>query len=109
MTLIERVARVLCAHALRGTSQTPDDVVVYSDQGMEGRSITFPRWEWHTEAARAAIAAMREPTEAMAAAGSEAADEQDKYFCYDASPMVWRDMIDAALAEKPDEHGPPRA
>ena len=46
--------------------------------------------------ARAIIAAMREPTEAMILANSDAAGPDDEQTKRD-----WRAMIDAALAEQP--------
>jgi hypothetical protein len=53
--------------------------------------------------ARAAIAAMREPTEAMVSAGSEAVNgcyslEPGEGFDEPPAPAAWQAMIDAALA-----------
>lgn len=48
-------------------------------------------WEEHTNAARAAITAMREPTRDMCARGSwQRANER----------LMWQEMIDAALEEE---------
>jgi hypothetical protein len=53
------------------------------------------------EVARAAIEAMREPTEAMAKGAWDRAD--DNYLIPEA---VWRAMIDAALSSTPPPHKP---
>ena len=84
MTMIERVARVLCRHS----GSNPD---IYNRWSME------PLWHAYRNEAREILAAMREPTEGMLrsawgiqwdwANGRAAADD-------------WRVMIDAALAEK---------
>jgi len=79
--MVERVARALRrSHTItdygRGTS---------SDDG----------WEAEQDAARANIAAMREPSEAMMAAG-------DQWMIHGrANGSMWKAMIDAALAEPP--------
>lgn len=83
MTMIERVARAI-------------DI-----KQMEGHGVY--------EIARAAIEAMREPTEAMLRAGGD-----EPYLATSGSPLVfaevrdvvapeniWQAMIDAALEEKP--------
>lgn len=49
--------------------------------------------------ARAAIAAMREPTEAMKAAGGFAYMERGGMNARDGSDDIWRAMIDAALKQ----------
>lgn len=55
---------------------------------------------WCETVARAAIAAMREPTEAMLWAGSESIDTCTKLDpCGKAAKHCWSDMIDAALTE----------
>jgi len=91
MTLIERMARAAC------------DAAGY-DWHEEGDGSHYPTGgEWRL-AARAALAAAREPTEAMV----KAADESD-YECYEGIEMSrlgidpaipYRAMIDAALAEE---------
>lgn len=81
MTKLEEVARAIC---------------VARDRPPEN-------WEWYEEAARAAIAALREPTEAMKDAGSD--PHFDIHWCVhaDGRPCevddVWKAMIDALLAE----------
>lgn len=84
--MIERVARAICkAHwRLKGLS----DAVADDEAGNA--------WDLWTEEARAAIAAMRVPTEVMI----QAADECEDYATYYASAeTILGAMIDAALAE----------
>jgi hypothetical protein len=50
------------------------------------------------EMARAAIAAMREPTREMIIAGERVAPAAEGYSMPDDIPDTWRAMIDAALA-----------
>jgi hypothetical protein len=52
----------------------------------------------HTALARAAIAAMREPTEAMVSAGNAAQTEEWGEQVAMDSRVPWRTMIDAAIA-----------
>lgn len=56
-------------------------------------------WNDFEAMARAAIAAMREPTEKMVGAGTDEASNHDMLQT-DAIPEVYRAMIDAALDEK---------
>ena len=94
--MIERVARAIALAAL-------DD---------ETRSVVDPEnWpvaESYCDMARAAIEAMREPTEAMIDAGVNAKRQNvDVYFDGATVPrknverVIYKDMIDAALSEKP--------
>lgn len=76
-TMVEKVARVI------------------ADNAGDGRD--------YTDVARAAIDAMREPTERMISEGESAAKVGIGKCCDDeALPRVWHWMIDAALAEKAD-------
>lgn len=72
--MIERVARALAKQD------------AYPDLPNE------PAWPGWREVARAAIAAMREPTEAMRIKGRYANEMSD-------ATATWRAMIDAALLE----------
>lgn len=76
--------------ALRANARTGDDGGIYIDLWMDGDDI-----------AKSVIAAMREPTEAMLAAGEKC--DEGRYFTEGcAEPdKHWRAMIDAALAQKP--------
>jgi hypothetical protein len=77
--MIERVARALCLR--RGKIDGESDLGDYVER----------HWSCHTEEARDAIAAMREPTEAMVeAAGDAKNSDWDE---------IWHPMIDAALKE----------
>lgn len=103
---IEAVARALCA----AKGQNPDEIrlFVFSRVVGYGAGISpavkpecFSRPSWYTfeSEARAAIAAMREPTEAMLEAGGEAwiayTGDDHEY------EIVWRAMIDFALSPQP--------
>ena len=84
--LIERVARAICAVA-KGPEYA--DVECYGETGERWR----PWWHVFIPEARAAIAAMREPTEAMVTAGAPfamMAEGDEAGLCYQA-------MIDKAL------------
>lgn len=80
--MIERVARAQCAvHGL-----DPD----YTFRSLEAGKEVVVQWHLHIKMAKAAIEAMREPTDRMRLAGSFAQDTP--WSIYDA-------MIDAALAD----------
>lgn len=86
--MIERVARALAVKA---------------DRQLQARGILMvagTNWKDKLAEARSAIAAMREPTEAMAAAG---VDSGAMWCCdfVDTCNEVWTEMIDAALADDP--------
>ena len=92
MTMVERVSRVLCAR----NSGNPDALIprAYLDAGATG---DLPAWREWEEDARAAIAAMREPVGAMNPANWVGEQQRGE---------VWRDCIDAALAEPQDGREP---
>lgn len=83
-SMIERVARALC----RCRASQPDYVLGWSSVDQE---VHYCWNEW-VEEARAAIQAMRTPTEAMVDAGYRAAGPP---------PSQYVAMTDAALKEKP--------
>ena len=60
---------------------------------------TNPQQEWWRTMARAAIAAMREPTAAMINAGGDAMPAAEGYDLHADCVRPWRAMIDAVLAE----------
>jgi len=85
MSMIEKVARALCAG-------DPDDTL------QVGPNVGRPRWTQHTPQARAAIEAMREPTEGMEVAGSNAMNfEPFEPDSLQAARAGWKAMIQAAL------------
>lgn len=95
--MVERVARAICVVA-----KGPDypDADYYGKPGDPWRKW----WESFVPEARAAIAAMREPTEAMREAALDA--DLDIYWGYMAEGPgkpgdVWRAMIGAALPPSP--------
>ncbi len=74
--MVERVARAMCM----ADGEIPD---------FPSHTTNEPFWTYYCDMARVAIEAMREPTEAMRAAGYIVTvdDETD----------VWQTMIDASL------------
>ncbi len=82
-SMIERVARALCSH-----DGLPEDTK------FEGR----PMWMSFADEARAAVAAMREPTGAMKARGAANFDMPTSEAVAGAG-IVFTDMIDAALED----------
>jgi hypothetical protein len=89
--MIERVARAIC----RESGEDPDEMV----SRVEGPGYIFPaqaQWLTRFPFARAAIAAMREPTAAMKAATSPdrvRSEGSQEHF----AGLLYRAMIDAAL------------
>lgn len=83
--MIERVARAICA--AKG-----DD----PDEPCEDWMTEFSGWRGYQESARAAIEAMRDPTEAMIEAGAMV-DNWCQSEGQAAQPDVYRKMIDEAL------------
>lgn len=88
-TMIERVAKAMCRHAL--PELDPDAKQVCGPANERGR----PAWRYFEERARIAIGAMREPTLDMVLAGCRRAREgrelADEYTA----------MIDEALKTSP--------
>ncbi len=82
--MVERVARALCRHY----GVDPDEV--------HGSPIIDRWWEAYCDDARAAIAAMREPTEVMIAEGDDVSPTEI-YPHEKASRLRYQAMIDAAL------------
>lgn len=90
--MIERVARAMCI----ADGYNPDRDLGFYDPVTEKRLLA---WQYrYPDRARAAIAAMREPTEAMCAAGIEKDDELEWLQQERAIPQVYTAFIDAALA-----------
>ncbi len=97
MTLVERVARAMVAGTAEITGQRAED----SWQVIGPMTRVFM-----CQMARAAIEAMRDPTDAMmqrgydeATANGDQAEEGD--FVPRITREVWSSMIDAALKEEP--------
>jgi hypothetical protein len=91
MDMVERVAR-----AIAGELETCAETYVDS------------RWTRYEDAARAAIAAMREPTEEMVQVGMEVWwDDSDYDVGYAHFAKAWRRMVDCSLgkiAPDPEQH-----
>lgn len=90
--LVERVARALCQNA----GFLPDAVSNDEDE--------TPHWTLYASDARVAIEAMREPTEAMVAAGSGVTwwdgkddEEWEENVSTDTAKRIYQAMIDEAL------------
>ena len=76
--LVERVARVLAGAALSSNAEGSDP--------SAGDKVDLA-WREHVNQAEAVLHTMREPDEAMAAAGDT---------------EVWRNMVEAAIAQRVD-------
>ena len=92
-TMVEKVARALTARC----GVDPDDT---NGGAWDGGSYNRgkPAWTAWSDDARAAIEAMREPSEGMIKAADE--DTPDVLTPFDARD-IWTAMIDAALSETP--------
>ena len=90
--VVERVARAIC-RAMWG-----DDCPL-----MTAAAFEEEHWSQTLAEARAAIAAMREPTEAMVAAATHGPPSGPVLHpaSVRAPRAVWRAMVDAALAQPP--------
>ena len=84
---VERVARAIC-RAMWG-----DDCPL-----MTAAAFEEEHWSQTLAEARAAIAAMREPTEAMLGAGQRPPRAPFRYVAEESLLLRWQAMIDAALA-----------
>lgn len=82
MTMREKIARALAAHACRIADKS-------------GADLPADIWEQGLPQADAALNAMREPDEAMIEAGDEITSHACNYDTVDAAD-VWAAMIDAA-------------
>jgi hypothetical protein len=94
--MVQRVARAICASV---DGRNPDHLIaVYEDRPCIGGGIMLPihkrDWENYLVQARAAIDAMREPTEAMIEAGM---DKTSWPICNGEVEHRWQAMIDEAL------------
>ena len=76
--LVERIARVLAGAKLSSNAE--------GSNGSAGLEVDRA-WHNHVNQALAVLHTAREPDEAMAAVGD---------------PAVWRDMVEAAIAERVD-------
>lgn len=88
-TMIERVARSLCARHYRDRYGKPSSDP-HVQMNVDGN------WHLFSEDARAAIEAMREPTDIMQSAGCQAIYHSDRDWRANAA---YRAMLDAALGE----------
>lgn len=91
--IIERVARVLCER--RGLD--PD--FNYDPKALTGRGMI--RWMDFADDARAAIAALREPSDAMIEAGERTGSSccGSDLSGPEIERLIWTSMIDTALTE----------
>jgi hypothetical protein len=85
--MVERIARALCIDA-HGSSLSPDAILTCGP----AREVGQPAWKFFEDRARVAIAAMREPTEAMRNAFA-----QHRFARAPTARELWQTMIDAAL------------
>lgn len=97
MTLLERVARAIAAQDWNAPISESERVALL-DAIWSAHSLR----DKYMAKARAAVEAMREPTEAMRDAGYAAACEHDYGDLppsYEIAPVTFRAMIDAALSD----------
>lgn len=88
--MVEKVARAIC----RSMLQDPDiDYEVHHQDGL------VKGWKMYESEAKAAIEAMREPTEPMLDAGVRH-HNNDKLYLKESVSCQWDAMIDAALGEE---------
>lgn len=107
--MISRVSSAIADAAVPHNRFTFRDLIraccVYADGPialtMEPRGTEFML----EEIARLAIAAMREPTEAMGQAGERAMGAEGAHDCEVREADIYRAMIDAALADHPGAPG----
>lgn len=87
--MVERVARALCSED--GRDPEGDDCWNFG----RDHSIKKKNWEAYVGGARAAILAMREPTDAVLKAGAAHWDDD---WCSETNALnMWNGMIDEAL------------
>lgn len=92
MTEVERAARALCENP----SEDPDKIIEMSD----GSHI--PRWRAEVWRVEAVLQALREPSEGLVTAGAGELVFDAELDRREVTEDIWRAMIDAALAEKPE-------
>ncbi|UAK23694.1 hypothetical protein [Sphingomonas nostoxanthinifaciens] len=96
-TMIERVARALCAVDNKDPNEFVDTPIPREVRVSVSPRPKVPLWTRYERHSRAAIEAMREPTRAMMDAGFLANPNTEGL----APPVyAWPAMIDAALAEE---------
>ncbi len=102
MTTLEEIARAICI--AQGADPNMVLAINESYSGAPVADIARPlyRQPQFIEAARAAVEAMREPTDAMVLRGHEMVDDPRGGFV-DVTNVIdgWKAMIDAILNEKP--------
>jgi len=101
--MIERVARALCRVNNLESRARAGINVMYDSDWLQYENAS---WKNHENEARAAVDAMREPTEEMVTAGLAKVDEPSYmvtrgYIADHDLRIGWRAMIAAALGEKP--------
>ncbi len=104
--MVERVARALCSAKGRDPDRKVEgDRRLFAEREIEDGvmvpdDILFePMWMAHQREARAAIAAMREPTEAMTDHFGDWMGDAPKD--HETARELWREAIDTALGTEP--------
>lgn len=99
MSKVEDVARAMAIDD--GTFDPDDEIDLVDGAVVDGLSGAVPFWRLFSSKARAAIAAMREPTHDMKMAFNDAfPSEPGERYLTDIGSAGWQAMIDAALAEE---------
>ena len=98
-SMVERVARAICAETgcIPDAMIGPNETLTNTGLGFSGfgDSKSHAQWEFYKAEARAAMRAMREPTEAMLVAGDDWLTNAD---CRTEASAVWRSMLGSALS-----------
>jgi hypothetical protein len=92
--MVERMARAIAAHSSKARDCWHDNALGVTNSHEPGGDWVLAR-EASLKAARAAIEAMRWPTEEMIEAGQRRQDDEGRGYV----PYIWQGMIDAALEE----------
>lgn len=91
-TMVERVARALYARRPNGHGSVGGPYIIEPFEGLSHFA-----WSEHMAAARAAITAMREPTEQMKAMGAQSCGDERGNPDEISAMAFWEVMIHAAL------------
>lgn len=101
MTMVERVARAICRVDLIAIAM--EENISLSPNGLD--ASLDKEWRKAIPNARAAIEAIREPTQTMVKHGEDAIELSDgagvtyEFLSRDEIGEIWQSMIDAALKE----------
>lgn len=100
-SMVERVARAICAETgcIPDAMIGPNETLTKTGLGFSGfgDSKSHAQWEFYKAEARAAMRAMREPTEAMCIAGDVAQSAWEDRYNGGNARKAWEAMLDAPI------------